>query len=119
MNGEPTLQQQYQSPRKHSRLGIASFIIALGQGLFTLLLIILAGILASRGRQQENEPLFIFLGLFFIASIFDHLVGIALGIAGSVQRSRKKVFAILGLVLNTLTLLFVALLVVIGLVAEQ
>jgi hypothetical protein len=119
MNGESLIQQQYDIPQKHSRMGIASFIIALGQGLVTLLLIVLAGILASMGRQQENEAGFMILGLFFIVGIFDHLVGVVLGIAGAVQKSRKKVFAILGLVLNTLALLFVVLLIVIGLIAEQ
>ena len=71
MNGEPILQQQYDIPQKHSRMGIASFIIALGQGLFTLLLIILAGVLTSRGRQQENQAAFTVLGLFLIFGIFD------------------------------------------------
>ena len=119
MDYDPIVQQQYQLPLKHSRMGIASFIISLAQGFVTLVLIVIAGIMASMGPSVENEAAFMILGLFFIIGILGHIVGIVLGIAGAAQKSRKKVFAVLGLVFNILALSFVALLIVIGTFAEQ
>src|SRR4030042_5688866 len=117
MNYDPALQESYQVPQIHSRMGIASFIIAMAQGFVTLVLIVLAGILASTGPQQDNEAGFIFLGLFFLFGLSTHLVGVVLGIAGTAQKSRKKIFSILGLILNIAALLFVGLLILIGLIA--
>ncbi|MBN2180756.1 MAG: hypothetical protein JW715_02490 [Sedimentisphaerales bacterium] len=112
-------QEQYYIPKKHSRMGIASFIIALAQGFITLLVIIFAGILAATARQYDNEAAFAFVGLFIILGMIAHLVGAVLGIAGAIQSSRKKVFAIIGLILNIAVLLFIIVLIVIGSIVEQ
>jgi len=122
MNNGTVMQEQHYTPnipRKHSRMGITSFIIALAQGFLTLLVIIFAGILTMRGPQDENEAGFAVLGLFIIAGILAHLVGVGLGIAGMVQKSRKKVFSILGFVFNITVILFVILLMVIGVMVES
>jgi len=121
MNNGTVMQEQHyvpNIPRKHSRMGIASFIIALAQGFLTLLVIIFAGILTMSGPQHENEAGFAVLGLFIIGGIFTHLVGVGLGIAGMVQKNRKKVFSILGFVFNITVILFVILLMLIGVMVE-
>jgi len=122
MNNGTVMQEQHyipNIPKIHSRMGIASFIIALAQGFLTLLVIIFAGILTMGDPQQENEAGFAVLGLFVIGGIFTHLVGVGLGIGGMVQRSRKKVFSILGFVFNITVILFVILLIVIGVMVES
>lgn len=119
-NGTVMQEQNYTPdiPKIHSRMGIASFIIALAQGFLTLLVIIFAGILTTMGPQHENEAGFAILGLFVIGGIFTHLVGMGLGIAGMVQKSRKKVFSILGFVFNITVILFVIFLMIIGMITE-
>lgn len=57
----------------------------------------------------------IVLGLAVIGGVLLNLLGITLAIAGLIQRDRKKVFAILGLIFNGLVVLCVAALMVIGL----
>ncbi|MBN2182243.1 MAG: hypothetical protein JW715_10040 [Sedimentisphaerales bacterium] len=100
--------QKHQMPRKHSRMGIASFIIALGQGFVTMIFIILAIILASTEHQNDNTTVFLFFGMFLMVGILSHLVGVGLGIAGTIQKSRRKIFAIIGLVLNVLGFFVIA-----------
>jgi len=109
-----TTQQESQVRLKHSGLGIASFIIALLQGFLTLVVVLIAGVLAAAGPQQDNEVGFMIVGLLVLAGIFTHCVGAGLGIAGLVRKNRKKVFAVLGLILNAMALLMVLLLMLIG-----
>ena len=111
-------QQENQVRLKHSGLGIASFIIALLQGLLTYMVILIAGVLAAAGPQRDNEVGFMIVGLLIITGIFTHCVGAGLGIAGLVQKNRKKVFAVLGLILNACALLMVLALMLVGLAAQ-
>ena len=101
------IQQENQVRLKHSGLGIASFIIALLQGFMNLVVVLIAGVLAAAGPQRGNEVGFMIVGLLVLTGIFTHCVGAGLGIAGLVQKNRKKVFAILGLILNAVALLMV------------
>ena len=57
------------------------------------------------------------LGLFIIAFLLLALIALGLGIGGLVQKERKKVFAILGIVFSALTILGTLSLMVIGLIA--
>ena len=103
-------------PLQHSGLGIASFILALVSGLSVIALIVVAGFMeaSTPGGVDEDDPAVIVLGLTVCAGAIAAVVGLALGIAGAVQRHRKKVFAVLGLVFNALVVLSVAGLMVIG-----
>jgi hypothetical protein len=47
--------------------------------------------------------------------VFGNLIGILLGIAGFVEKNRKRVFSVLGLVLNTVIILGLCALIAIGL----
>ena len=68
---------------KHSRLGIASFVTSIAAGL----LMIAAFTLGALGS------------VFFLAGI-GGFVGFALGIAGVFHKGKKKLFAILGMVVS-------------------
>ena len=109
------IQDSQETRQKQSGFGIASFVIAIAQGLLTGLIIIIAGFLAANGSDDENETGYLIVGLAMFGGIFMHLVGLGLGIAGAVQSNRKKVFAILGLICNLMALLTVGLLMIVGL----
>ena len=114
---------------KHSRLGIASFVIAVLSILGIILFFAIGFSVASSAVGPDpqsfdpnsigpDSPLattFFFLSLLFLASVLITIVGLGLGIAGLIQRRRKKLFAILGTVANGLIVLAVASLIVLGL----
>ncbi len=121
----------------HSRLGIASFVIAV---LTTVLVVVLCVVIFSAGgellggedpqsvtpqdiqRNLEDSPgtagVLGIAGFGLAASPLLYLLGVALGIAGLVQKRRGRLFAVLGTVANGLILLgllaLVLLLVVVG-----
>ena len=99
--------------RTHSGIGIASFIIGATSVAFVMGLVGTAGVMAQAGKATHEFNMIIGLGVF--AAGFVDLIGIALGFFGAVDRSSKKVYPVLGLVLNTVVLLSVAALVAIGL----
>lgn len=107
-------------PKKaQSKLGIASFIV----GLVSLIAIIVAIILATTFimdyisfdgntntvasiEDQVNDlddimPLAV-AGLLLMASIGCSVVGLVLGIVGACSKDKRKVFPIIGIVLNAL-----------------
>ncbi len=106
-------------PLPHSGLGIASFIIALVAGALLAMLVIAAGVMAATagGGFDETAPATVALGCTILLAGLGHLVGTGLGIAGVVQRDRRKVFAVLGLVLNGLAILSIAGMLLIGIAA--
>ena len=114
---------------RHSRLGIASFVIAILSILGIVLFFVIAISVASSaiGPDPQNfdpssigpdSPLattFFFLSLLLLGSILITVVGLGLGIAGLIQRRRRKLFAALGTALNGLIVLGVVSLIVLGL----
>ena len=103
--------------RRQSRLGIASFILAIVAGVTGLALVVIAGVLdaSTPGGMDEESPLALIvgLGMFGIGAI--NLIGIGFGVAGLIQVDRLRTFAVLGLVFNTLVILGFCGLVVVGL----
>lgn len=122
---------------RHSRLGIASFVIAvLTTVLFVVLLVVIfsaAGQLLGgvdpqnvtpqdleRNLQQSPGTTGVLgvAGFGLVASPFLYLLGAALGIAGLIQKSRKRLFSVLGTVANGVIflglLVLVLFLVVVG-----
>lgn len=114
-NGE-NISVQSPAPVKHAGLGIASFIISLIIGLAEFVLVIIAGVMQATtpGGINETAPVAIFLGMLLIGGIVVCLIGLGLGIAGVLQKDRKKIFGVLGLIFNGLIILGVLLLMVIG-----
>jgi hypothetical protein len=87
---------------KHSRFGIAAFIMSLGVGAFVFLVFVIAGILSVRagGELDEKSPEAIFVGLGILAGFALNLISLCLAIAGLCEKRRNKIFAILALVIS-------------------
>lgn len=116
--------------RGHTKMGIASVVIAILATVLIVVLIIVAGSVAStlfQGQDPANldpETLqnspeaagLAFVGFGILGSGLLYVLGFGLGMVGIFQRRRKRLFGILGAVLNGLVLLVVILLFVLGLV---
>ena len=88
----------------HSGLGLASLMIAL---LFPLLMGSIFLVLLLLQLRIENEAFTYFLMILSgsIAGIIAHLLGLIMGVAGVRRKQNKKVFSVLGIVLNAIPLL--------------
>lgn len=106
--------------QRHSGLGIASFVIAILAGLTEIGIIVAASMMAAdnRGELDEQSPQLMAMAVGFCGGVIIALVGIGLGIAGLVQSDRRKLFAILGLILNSVIVLGIAGLTVLALIAK-
>ena len=113
-----------------SRLGIASLVIAVLSTVLLLVLLVVISNAAGRllegadpqsvtpqdlQRNLEQNPgstgVLGVAGFGLAVTPFLYLLGLALGIAGLVQKSRGRLFAVLGTVSNGLILLGILLLV--------
>jgi len=101
---------------KHSGLGVASFVMSVAIGIFDFALIVFAGIVegSTPGGMDEESVVAILIGLFILFALAANVAGIGLGIAGFVQRNRKKVFSALGLAFNAATIFGIFSLMVLG-----
>jgi hypothetical protein len=99
--------------RAHKGLGIASFIIGVTCVIVVMGLVTLAGVTTHAGRATPEFNMVIGLGM--ISAVFVDLIGIALGIFGVADRASKKVYPVLGLVLNVLVVAVFTALMIIGL----
>jgi len=102
--------------QKHSGLGIASFIFSIVAGILIFLLIVIAGVMevSTPGGMDEKSAAAVIVGLLLIAFLFLCLLALGLGIAGLIQKDRKKLFAILGTIFSTVTLLGTISIMVLG-----
>ncbi len=118
---------------RHSRMGIASFVISILVVVAILALVVGGPLLISSSEGFDpqsfdpadpqsvdlSDPAIIALqvvGLGFIVGVLLSFVGLGLGLAGVIQRRRKRLFAVIGAVLNGLVVLGVLSLVVLGVV---
>lgn len=106
--------KQVSNTLKHSGLGIASFVTSIAIGVSELTLVAIAGVLEATTPGGIDEKSATLLGLLMIAGLVGSVVGVGLGIAGVLQKNRKKLPSILGLVINGVIILGVILLMVIG-----
>jgi hypothetical protein len=67
------------------------------------LMFILAGI-APELTQGRSEMLHIFTAMVMVG-FFGNIVGVVLGIGGVCQKNQKKLFAVLGLVFNSIAVI--------------
>lgn len=102
--------------QKHSGLGITSFIFSIVSGILIFILIIIAGMMeaSTPGGIDEKSAAAVIVGLFIIAFLFLCLVALGLGIAGLMQKDRKKLFAILGTIFSTVTLVGTISIIIVG-----
>jgi len=106
--------------RRQSGLGITSFVLAIVAGLTALALVVIAGVMeaSTPGGMDEESPQAIIVGLGIFGVVALNLLGIGLGVAGLVHADRLRTFAVLGLVFNSLVILGLGGLMVIGLMAS-
>lgn len=110
-------QAHTQAQLPHSGMGIAAFVISILLTIGVFVLLGVAGYMetSSPGGLDENSIEAVVLGLFVIASGVALLIGAGLGLAGVLQRERRRVFAILGLVINGGVLALLGVVLAIGL----
>ncbi|WP_336760767.1 hypothetical protein [Paenibacillus sp. USHLN196] len=118
----PDYERQPLAPLKHSGPGIASFVIGLLAILGYLLIFFIAtmavnesiGVLTPlQAEELALHPAVILASLAILVCLILNLVGSILGIIGLVLKNRKKVFAMIGTILNgIMILLFVGLILV-------
>ena len=115
----------------HTKMGIASVVISILATVVIVILIIIAISVATplfEGQDPaaidpqsiQNSPEAGSLALVVVGilgSFLLYFLGFGLGLAGMFQRRRKRLFGILGAILNGLVLLAAVLLFVVGLVA--
>ena len=102
---------------KHSRLGIASFIISIIGWIESFMLLAVAGYYEATtpGGMDETSFTSIIIGLFLFLTIFILLVGTGLGVAGLFQEDQKRIFPILGTVLNSSLIVTLISVILVGL----
>ena len=112
---------------KHSGPGIASFVLSMVSLLGYIVSVALIGALISPILDVEsntlttNENMVQKLGiavLVVILFILMNVIGLILGIVGVSLKNRKKIFAILGLILNGVILLSIASFFVISVISS-
>jgi hypothetical protein len=114
--GSKTMTMTLENPsvtRGHKGLGIASFVIGVICLITVMGLVVVAGVVTNAGRATPEFNMI--LGLGMISVVFVDLIGIVLGIFGAANRSSKKVYPVLGLVLNVLVVALFSALLIIGL----
>ena len=102
-------------PVKHSEFGIAAFIISLLNSGCLIISIGLPAIFTIR-KISINNGIALLLGISFFAVFLFSLAGLMIGIIGLFQHKRKKVFSIIGFILNLISLIIVGAFIVPGLV---
>jgi hypothetical protein len=107
--------------KKHSGIGIASFIISLGAGLGIFLVFAIAGIMETTtpGGMNEKSASAIIVGFCIIGLLFVNLVALGLGLAGLMKKGKKKLFAILGTIFSSMITLGTIILIVIGIMMKN
>jgi hypothetical protein len=107
----------FDRPLPHSGLGIASCVISGCILIFCVVLFIIAGIMEASHPNifdEEESPQVIVLGLLFILNLLASLIGLVLGIVAAALGNRNKLFAGLGIGLNSLLFLGIIVLMIIG-----
>lgn len=91
--------------KRHSKTGISSFVIAIiSISLFLLIL--------TFPLDDTNSELII--GLMAIFAVIIAFIGIVLGAIGCFAKEKKRVFAIIGVILNLMLVLFFISLMIFG-----
>lgn len=114
------MKNEYDMPTKHSAFGISSFILSMLTGIIIFVLVVIAGVLevSTPGGINEESVEAVVLGLCILAALFGCLVAFGIGIAGLIQKDRKKIFSILGVIFSALSFIITVLLIIIGLTID-
>jgi len=102
---------------RHSGLGIASFILSLVAALCLFALLGVAGYLeiSTPGGVSEESPLAVGIGLLLFLFLGLAFVALCLGIAGLVEKRRRRILAGLGTLFSAFALISAIAVMLIGL----
>jgi hypothetical protein len=102
---------------RHSGLGIASFITSIIAALCLFAVFGVAGYLelSTPGGMSEDSPVAISIGLLLFLFLGVAFIGLCLGIAGLIEKRRRRVLAGLGTLFSAFTLVSAIALVLLGL----
>ena len=91
---------------KHSRFGIASFITSIS-GVILIVVFFIAAIMQYSGSEEPDSEstAAIITGLLFFFSVFVDFIALVLGIVGLYSKDKKKIFALLGTIFSSVTIL--------------
>ena len=96
---------------KHSRYGIATFVISIVNGLLICCLFIY--VITTQdwilGHSPASSTESLIMGTLGVAIFVLSLVGFILGWVGTRQQNRRKLFGVLGIVFNSLPLFVIVL----------
>jgi hypothetical protein len=98
--------------RKHSKLGVASFVTGLVSSISLPAVIIFAGYLSTTGGEDDFDRMMIGLGLLFL--LVTAVVAFILGIAALFQKNVQKAFAAVGIFFSSFPILGAIILMMIG-----
>ena len=124
---------------KHSGLGIASFILALASGLTFIIGMIMSvmsvmgdnGIISSTMDPNNVEAIesammnsdamvgIMVAGFIIMFAGLLSFIGLVLGIIGLIIKNRKKVFAIIGTIMNAIPVILTIVFTIIGLMMQS
>ncbi len=113
----------WQQPARlqHSGVGIAGFCLSILAVLMlggTMVASVGMAMQAKNPGQKPDQNTVMAMGCAAILSALLSVVGLVLGLVGVVQKNRKMVFTVIGLVINGLICLSVLGLIVIGLMVK-
>jgi hypothetical protein len=101
-------------PGKNSGFGVASFLIGVLTPVVLVCLFVFSISLDAFLNNYQRPDFNLILGLLIIFTPpVSHLVGLMLGIVAVRQKERRKLFSVLGIILNSLFLLSAGALVIV------
>ena len=101
---------------KHSGVGIASFVISIAVAVLLLVTIVIAGVMemTTPGGIDDESVGAILVGLTIMGLFGLDIVAFGLGIGRLLQKSRKRIFAVLGVIFSAGAVMLTVVLMVIG-----
>lgn len=104
ISGSSMPEFSYNKPLKHSGPGIASFVISLT--IWVADIFFLSSIFVTAFIQRGiGRNTLLLISSIFVLNLFASTVGLILGIAGVINKQRKKIFSVLGIIFNAFIIL--------------
>lgn len=109
-----------QTELRHSGLGISAFVLSVVAGLVLCITTFIAGYMQATtpGGVDQRAAATVLTGLVMMTGMFMALVAGGLGVVGMFQKTRRRLFAVLGTVFSAAQLLLLVALMFIGLAAR-